>query len=472
MGVEGSEELATSVVNAIADDILLGDKSAINTSVSKYIEAGYSEEKARELANNDFLLSLGLDALAGAASGAVFGHISASGQLTSAQRKAIETSIANSQANTSDATTEAKRLYSEAAQALASEWAKNDNKKADEKAGTEEKVFPEEKVDVSSEDNIFGDDSDFVEGELFDTSAEPVRVNEESRPEVTFDEIMELMDTKPSKADTDAVFDAMDRENVTEEILDETSSIELERDFDDYPYNAQKVLKDYTDSVDNRIIDFAKKMETDNSFDRLNLDIITSKTANDISSLVGFDVDGYRLAMNTSSFEHIEKRHGKNGEHDHSMQNIEDLARIPYIAENYDTIELAKNKDDTIATTDAFKNSDNTPAKIVKLTKKINGTFYVIEAVPENSYKKLWVLSSYISKDGVTQVSDAVNTTPDSKSSETPLASLPSDNSISENELGVKRGDAVYKKMAELYEKKGSDKRACRLRQLILPLQL
>ena len=40
--------------------------------------------------------------------------------------------------------------------------------------------------------------------------------------------------------------------------------------------------------------------------------------------------------------------------------------------------------------------------------KKVNGTYYIVEAVPDSKYKKLWVVSAYMSeKGGVTQAPNA-----------------------------------------------------------------
>lgn len=78
---------------------------------------------------------------------------------------------------------------------------------------------------------------------------------------------------------------------------------------------------------------------------------------------------------------------------------------------------------------------------MIKISKKINGTFYVVEAVFDSSYKKMWVVSAYIRKDGVTQVSDVENTTPNG-TPETHLPSPPSNNSIPKNKEVVKKRKA------------------------------
>lgn len=39
---------------------------------------------------------------------------------------------------------------------------------------------------------------------------------------------------------------------------------------------------------------------------------------------------------------------------------------------------------------------DGKPSKMIKFSKIINGIQHVVVAVPENKYKKLWVISEYI----------------------------------------------------------------------------
>lgn len=106
------------------------------------------------------------------------------------------------------------------------------------------------------------------------------------------------------------------------------------------------------------------------------------------------------------------------------MPNLDDIARIGYVLDNFDEAKPILKSDGTPETSLEFRGRDNNPAPMIRFTKKINGSFYVIEAIADNSYKKLWVVSAYINKDEtVTQVLDADKTAPSSKSSETPLAS-------------------------------------------------
>lgn len=70
-GIEGSEEGFTDIWDRVADDIINGDKSAYNMNVKAYMENGYSEEDAREMASKDFYGEVFMDVLAGAVSGGI-----------------------------------------------------------------------------------------------------------------------------------------------------------------------------------------------------------------------------------------------------------------------------------------------------------------------------------------------------------------------------------------------------------------
>ena len=75
-------------------------------------------------------------------------------------------------------------------------------------------------------------------------------------------------------------------------------------------------------------------------------------------------------------------------------------------------------------------------ADTVVYSKKINGTYYVVEAVPNTSQKTLFIVTAYINKkEGGTQVSDAKSPV---ETSETPTVDTPSKDRIPHPEDVVK----------------------------------
>lgn len=69
--VEGSEEVGSDLINAVADLLVAGDKNEIKQAITAYEEQGYGESAAFGLAMADKAQALGADFLGGAISGAV-----------------------------------------------------------------------------------------------------------------------------------------------------------------------------------------------------------------------------------------------------------------------------------------------------------------------------------------------------------------------------------------------------------------
>ncbi len=201
-----------------------------------------------------------------------------------------------------------------------------------------------------------------------------------------------------------------------------------------YDSKMQNTIDGYLESVDEKLLSFIQKYykNPNADFDRLTLSEVGEKQAKDLKQLFGIDFSGYSNAINKSAVNHVNKRHGENGKQDNSMSNINDFARLKFIIDNYDDIEILKIEDGDADLSKEFRNSDNTPAKLIRMQKKVNGTFYVVEAVAENRYKKIWVASAYIQKNG------AVTQVPTTKSSGSFLVSPDSNNIISNESETVK----------------------------------
>lgn len=93
--------------------------------------------------------------------------------------------------------------------------------------------------------------------------------------------------------------------------------------------------------------------------------------------------------MDADAIRHIEKRHGPNGEHDNCMQDREDIAKICYILSNYDSITLTENK------SPKYKTKDNKPAPHIMITKRMDDTYYIIEAASDAKSKENHIVSMY-----------------------------------------------------------------------------
>lgn len=71
-GVEATEEVATTIANTIADALIMGDKSQLNTAREQYIQMGYSPKEAEKMALKDWGIGLATDAIDGFISGGAF----------------------------------------------------------------------------------------------------------------------------------------------------------------------------------------------------------------------------------------------------------------------------------------------------------------------------------------------------------------------------------------------------------------
>ena len=199
------------------------------------------------------------------------------------------------------------------------------------------------------------------------------------------------------------------------------SGIQFSQKINEYPYDMQKIIEGYLENVNKDIVSFAERVQRGeaDSKEKLYLDTVSERAAEDIQRLLGIDVRGYRTSLDVNAVMHIKKRHGVSGIADSSMSNTLDLARIEYILKNYDTITKGDpTKGYTTNTATRSKLADT-----VVYTKKINGTYYVTEAVPESKAKTLHIITAYINQKGAVQPSSV--TSPE-VTSETQLHTSPS----------------------------------------------
>ncbi len=103
----------------------------------------------------------------------------------------------------------------------------------------------------------------------------------------------------------------------------------------------------------------------------------------------GIDITGFGNEIKANSIRHIEKGHGINGDTDHTMQNDNDIARMQYVLDNYDSVQKLGNN------SNEYRDKNGKPAPLVQFSKRIDGMYYVVEAVPDTNKQKLEVVSAY-----------------------------------------------------------------------------
>lgn len=192
--------------------------------------------------------------------------------------------------------------------------------------------------------------------------------------------------------------------------------------------------------VDENLVAFKQGVDngTVGKWQSYDLKAPTERAVKEISEKTGVNIKGFGMSIKPNELTHIEKRHGVHGKADNSMADVKDIGKIQYVLDHYDRVEP------TGEFSSAYKNSDNTPAQMIIFDKRINGTYYVVEAVPDNKNKKLQVVSAYKTKkrEGY-QVSDAKLPPTDGQTA----LELPSNNSISKNSSNVKKKGISEKKL-------------------------
>ena len=119
---------------------------------------------------------------------------------------------------------------------------------------------------------------------------------------------------------------------------------------------------------------------------------VSRRMADTIKTLTGMDVSDNTIVLDKNGVEHINRRHGKTGQANTSMANTEDVGRIKYVLEHFDGATL----EPTFAK--GYSRKNGKPAPKVVFYKKINGTYYVVEAASDANTKKNYIVSAYINK--------------------------------------------------------------------------
>lgn len=161
----------------------------------------------------------------------------------------------------------------------------------------------------------------------------------------------------------------------------------------------QAVIEAYKNSVDDNLVQFYQYAKNDQRAGKYTLNKVSERAADDIRNLTGQDVDGFKTTLDARQAWHINNDHGANGKSDQSMANDTDVARMQYVLDNYDNAAYG-------GTTDAYwepkANGKNRRSPVVVFSKKVNGTYYVVEATPVTKAQSVYVVSAYMLEPGKT----------------------------------------------------------------------
>ena len=157
----------------------------------------------------------------------------------------------------------------------------------------------------------------------------------------------------------------------------------------------QKRIEEYQAAVDQKAISWREAvMQMDEKAQKkefFQFGEVDTRMSGDIKTITGIDTEGWPIKMQGNHAVHIDKRHGAQGNADHSMADPQDFARIGYAMKNYD---------DIIALPDnnGYRSKDNQPAKQVEMRTRIDGTMAIQTVVPDTKARTLLITSTRIEK--------------------------------------------------------------------------
>lgn len=204
----------------------------------------------------------------------------------------------------------------------------------------------------------------------------------------------------------------------------ETESTAVNDDPAKHTPEEQARIEEYKAATDENLVNYIETVR-DNpgaKIGRYSLKPVSDKAAADIKAITGVDVSGNKTVIEPRIIEHILKRHGKDGAANNSMRDVNDIARIQYVIDNYDNVEDGGRSS---AYQTVKPNGKPGQAQTVKFSKAINGTYYVIEAVPDTKAKTVFVTSAYLSNkkagDMQTANAEATRVTSETKNAQSPV---------------------------------------------------
>lgn len=332
MLTEGGEEVGTDLTNTFIDNLVNGGASELMQQRRALVAQGYDEKTAEALVVRNYAKQLGMSFAGGAVSGGVMG---------------AGASVINTGRNI--------RANLAAAQNV------------DTQADTNTNIAPE--MDMLNPASIFnGNNTKTTTESNQNTEFNPLK------PETIF-------------KGQNTVDNSVDTSNLGAEYS--TNAV------DENAYHTEEQIKQidaYKKAVDENVLSLIENVANGEYAKPVSVATIDENTSAKIKELTGVETYGNDVMLNESGLRHILNRHGENGEANSSMRNVNDIARVGYVLQNYDNVSYEGN------TTKMLKTKDGKQAPTVVFSKKIDGTYYVVEAASDAKTHKNYVVSAYIKK--------------------------------------------------------------------------
>lgn len=152
-------------------------------------------------------------------------------------------------------------------------------------------------------------------------------------------------------------------------------------------------ISEYQNSSNQQIMTWAdRKRNGQRSYKYLPVANVNDSVADYVQSKYGIDIHGNTVGLNESSLNHIDNEHINNDSK--SPMTNEDLSRIGYVLENPDEVVV------TDTTSKSTRLSDNTEAPTILMRKRIDGHYYIVEAVTDAKTKQDVVVTAFIEEVG------------------------------------------------------------------------
>lgn len=373
-GIEASEEFLTTAANTLSDLAINGDQAQLMEDYQRYLAKGDSTSQAAAKTFGGALNTALQDALAGAISGGVMGGGKAA--LGTMLPTRTTSTLPQARPAVEQAQALASRMEAEAASARAAEG-----------QGQTVETLPMATQQTQGEGQ---------QVEMLPMAEQPATRQIETLPMVN-----------------------------TEDSGLYTTSVDTDPSTHTPEENAR--IQEYTRSTDSKIVSFINRvlgLKNRNYRNKtyLNIAPVSERAAADVQTLTGVDATGFTHELTGRAVDHIIDRHGPEGEADTSMRDFNDIARIGYVLEHYDFADILRNKDGSVRTTNSYRMADNSTAPVVQFVKKIDGTYYVVEAVTDSKAHHLGIISAYMTKtNGGGQVLGMGKSSPRSITSKTGL---------------------------------------------------
>ena len=398
---EGTEEVGSDVINFFADVLIAKDKSQWKEAIRSYEEDGKSEKQAFFLAVRDQALSMGESFLGGFLSGGTMAAVGAGvtvGSTKKWQRSEYQEAgkrLRESGSDTVERMIGGAQTMQEQPQIklLADQLAAKQREKtlSDEEIGRLFYAIMESGDTVSkrplqaSEQTAPGEtkgenaEEKSVLSKLYDADLQRAAgAEQQGAPDIA---------EKSAPSGQDGTQDGATAETYAQ--MQEKTAVNT--DPATHTQAEQAIIEEYQKSVDPDLVEYAEGVKNGKiTKGKYSLGAVSERMQNEIKQKLGIDVTGFGNEIYAGGIQHILKRHGESGSANHSMKNMEDIGRLQYVIEQYDMLE------DTKATTRGSLDKNRNPAPLIRLSKKVNGTYYVVEAVPDSAAKSLRVITAYM----------------------------------------------------------------------------